>query len=98
MSLYRSLRFFWQNSSTPMTREAGAVLVCLSSFSHTDAAADLLQKILCGDAAVRLGAVKVYARNLCNTNVQTACVDGLLSFLDHQDEAVRREIGMCSCI
>jgi hypothetical protein len=55
----------------------------------------LAEQAMQGDAAMRRGAAKVYARNLHHDEIQPVCQDQLLRLLHDPDEQVRQTIGQC---
>jgi hypothetical protein len=81
--------------SDPATREAGAMIVCLSGFSHPEAAGPLVADVMAGGDALRAGAARIYARNLGNSRIHEVCLEGLLTLLDDPADTVRRRIGEC---
>ena len=75
-------------------RQVGARLACLVAFHEPDARS-LAEQAITGDAAMRVGAVQVYARNLEFGEVQAACEASLRRLLHDPEERVREEVGKC---
>jgi len=76
------------------TRQAGARLVCLAAFDVPEAL-PWAERALQGDAAMRLGAAQVYARNLEHPKREAVCQERLLRLMHDTDDQVRAEVGRC---
>jgi hypothetical protein len=81
-------------SSDAPSRRAGARLACLAAF-RDPAAQPLTEQVLTGDAAMRVGAAEVYARNLEFREIQPVCEANLRKLMNDLDESVREEVGKC---
>jgi len=81
-------------SSDAPSRRAGARLACLAAF-RDPAAQPLTEQVLTGDAAMRVGAAEVYARNLESRDLQAVCEANLRRLMNDPDESVRTEVGNC---
>lgn len=94
---FRRIRPFLENmlrGPDEPTRQAGASLVCLARFQYSEAQ-ELVDQIMQGDAAVRRGAARVYARNLGAPEVQPICEAALRALKTDPDPQVRSYIGEC---
>jgi hypothetical protein len=81
-------------STNDKVREEGAILACLSAFTHPEAR-DLVDRALAGDASLRKGAAAVYAHNAGNAELWAECEIGLRLLMNDEDEGVRLTIGSC---
>jgi len=81
-------------SPSATARQAGARLACLAAFRNS-VAQPIAEQVLTGDAAMRVGAAEVYARNLEFREIQAVCEVSLRRLMNDSDESVRKEVGKC---
>jgi hypothetical protein len=94
---FREIRIFLENmlyNPDAATRQAGARLICLAGFRHSEAQ-DLVEQVVQGDAALRRGAAQVYARNLEVEELQNICEAGLRTLMTDPDAQVRSHVAEC---
>lgn len=81
-------------SRVPKVSEAGARLASLAALYH-DAAADLAEEAMSGNASQRLGVAQVASSNIAYAECRAWCEKHLLALFNDDDREVRREAASC---
>ena len=74
------------------TRIAGAQVVCLAAFSD-EAAVAYVADIMEGDDQHRLGAARIFSRNLENPECEAVCMEQLMKLMNDPSKEVRAAVG-----